>query len=76
MTKREMIEEFYPEEGIICADGFDNAIIGIDVVNCKAIYSISKMIEVLKEEGMEEIDGIEFLEYNVFGSYVGEMTAI
>jgi hypothetical protein len=35
------------------------------------------MIELCAEQGeMEEIDAIEWLEYNTFNTYVGEMTPI
>jgi hypothetical protein len=33
-------------------------------------------IEILKQEDMSYEDAIEHLEYNVFGSYVGENTPI
>lgn len=57
------------------ADGFDLAIIGIDSINERIIYSKQKMIEILSEE-MSDEDAIEFLEYNTWNAYVGEHTPI
>lgn len=59
------------------ADGFNQAIIGIDMVNQRVIYDKSKMIEILVDnDGMTEEDAIEYLAYNVWGAYVGEHTPI
>ena len=76
ISKDEIIEiiESYGEETLF-ADGFDDAIIGIDFNSMRVIYSISKCIEVLMED-MEEIDAIEHFDYNVFGAWVGEKTPI
>ena len=41
------------------------------------IYDRQKMIEIaVQDMGMEEVDAIEYLEYNVWGAYVGEHTPI
>lgn len=69
------ILEWFPEEEILIADGFDDAIIGIDEHSMRVIYSISKCLEIL-EEDMSEEDAVEFFEYNVLGAYVGENTPI
>jgi hypothetical protein len=57
------------------ADGFDEAIIGIDESTMRLIYSVSRWIEILMRD-MTEDDAIEYFEYNVSGSYVGVMTPI
>lgn len=72
----EIIIENYQDEEILKADGFDNAVIGIDTNSMRLIYSVQKCIEVLKEDGMDEIDAVEYLEYNVLGAYFGEKTPI
>jgi hypothetical protein len=59
----------------IKADGFDLAMIGIDAINERIIYSKQKMIEILSEEMTDE-EAIEFLEYNTWNTYVGEHTPI
>lgn len=62
------------------ADGFEDAIIGIDdsLTNDvpRVVYSKTLMLEILIADGMEEIDAIEHLEYNVYGAYVGKGTPI
>ena len=77
--KKDMLEiiiENYQDEEILKADGFDDAVIGIDTNSMRLIYSVQKCIEVLKEDGMDEIDAVEYFEYNVLGAYVGEKTPI
>ena len=69
------ILEWFPEDEILKADGFDDAIIGIDGSSMRIIYSISKCIQILSKD-MSEEDAIEYFEYNVSGSYVGEKTPI
>jgi hypothetical protein len=69
------ILDWFPEEDILKADGFDEAIIGIEDYSMRLIYSVSKCIEVLKKD-MSEEDAIEYFEFNVKGAYVGEQTPI
>ena len=69
------IIENYPEETFLVADGFDNAVIGVDQQSMRLIYSVSKCIDILTED-MSQEDAIEHFEFNVSGSYVGEQTPI
>jgi len=67
----------YHEEVLLTADGFNDAVIGVDLDSGRLIYSVSKCIDVLiYEDGMPLEDAIEHFEYNVRGSYVGEKTPI
>jgi hypothetical protein len=76
MTLEEIIEMF-PEEEFLKADGFDNAIVGVEPNTMRLVYSRDKMIGILiEDEEMEEIDAIEYLEYNTWNAYVGEKTPI
>lgn len=64
------------------ADGFDEAIIGmasiwrdgskVDVL----VYDGNKMATMLRKDGMVYQDAVEFIEFNVEGSYVGVETPI
>ena len=73
----EGIVENFPDEDILKADGFDNAVIGIDIATMRLIYSKLKCIEVLMlDDDMDYEDALEYLEYNTFNSYVGEKTPI
>ena len=66
----------YQDEEILIADGFDDAVIGIDEKSMRLIYSVEKCIEILMKQGMDMTEAIEYFEYNVSGSYVGEKTPI
>jgi hypothetical protein len=70
----EIIEQ-YEDEIFLKADGFDEAIIGVDESSMRLIYSYNKCIEILCREMCEE-DAVDYFAYNVSGSYVGEKTPI
>lgn len=54
------------ETPIYFADGFDEAILGIDVIKNKVIYSIKKCYLILIErDGMTEIEAQEWMAFNV-----------
>ena len=69
------ILETYDDESFLKADGFDEAIIGVDENSMRLIYSVSKCIEILSQD-MSEEDALEHFYYNVNGSYVGDKTPI
>jgi hypothetical protein len=71
----EKILDWFPEIKIMKADGFDDAIIGIDIDSHRLIYSVSKCIEILEKE-MDNEGAIEYFYYNVKGSDLGEKTPI
>lgn len=71
----ESILEKYPDETFLKADGFDDAILGVDESSMRLIYSISKCIDLLMKD-MSDEDALEHFYYNVSGSYMGEQTPI
>jgi hypothetical protein len=76
MSVLENILSTNPFGEFLKADGFDNCVIGVDS-DYRLVYSIEDCITVLMErDGMSSDDAIEFMDYNVIGSYVGEMTPI
>ena len=61
------------------ADGFEDALIGLGWQHTKliAIYDYDKCVEILiLREDMTHEEAIEWMEYNVVGSYLGEYTPI
>jgi hypothetical protein len=73
----EEILENYPDETFLKADGFDEAIIGLDEKSGRLIYSTTKCLEILvKDEEMTMEEAIEHFYYNVSGAYFGEQTPI
>jgi hypothetical protein len=75
MILQGIIERYADEEEILIAEGFDEAVIGIDKREMRLVYSVSKCIEILTRN-MSEEDAIEHFNYNVSGSWVGEKTPI
>ena len=65
------------DDSMLFADGFDECIVGVTggLSNC-VVYDKKKMIEELVSQDMDEIDAIEYLEFNTWGAYVGEYTPV
>lgn len=76
MKTLEKIIETYPDEQFLKADGFDNAIIGVEEGSMRLVYSVSKCIDILAEEMGSVSEAIEYFSFNVSGSYVGDKTPI
>lgn len=64
----------YPEEGLIKADGFDDAVIGVST-DIRLVYSIDKIIKSLMKD-MTEDEAIDYFYFNIDGAYLGEKTPI
>lgn len=70
----QILENFY-DEAFLIADGFDEAVIGLEENDMRLIYSVSKCLAILEKE-MSSEDAIEHFSFNVSGSYVGDKTPI
>lgn len=75
MTIKDILE-WYTENQFVRADGLDEAIIGVDEVSLRLIYSQRKVKEILMRDGMSDEEAHEFYEYNIHSAYVGEGTPI
>ena len=65
-------------EGLLFADGFDEAIIGVaERIGMEPVvaYDTNKIIEILSRE-MTEDEAVEYFEFNILGAYMGERTPI
>ena len=71
------IINYYGDEEFLIADGFDNAVIGVELPSMRLIYSVTLCLGILMvDEEMSLEDAIEHFEFNVSGAYVGEQTPI
>lgn len=75
-TKIEQMIELWPDEEFLVADGYDDAIIGLDDASGKLVYDVDKIIKILMEDGMSYDEAFEFYDYNILNSYVGEKTPL
>ena len=79
-TKLDDIVEQWADIDILKADGFDDCVLGYDynwdgVI--RLIYSVDKIIKKLvKKDKMDIDEAIEYFEFNMRGSYLGEKTPI
>ena len=76
MKTLEALIEAFPDEELLIADGFDEAILGIEENTMRVIYSVSKCLDIIEAQGMPEQEALEHFYYKVHGSYVGEKTPI
>ena len=75
-TKIEQMIELWPDEEFLIADGYDEAIIGLDDASGKLVYDVDKIIRILMKGGMSYDEASEFYDYNILNSYVGEKTPL
>jgi len=76
MTLEQILEEF-PDEKFLKADGFDDAVVGVEFSTMRLVYDKNKMIHILIEnDGMDYEDAVEYLEFNTWSAYIGEKTPI
>jgi hypothetical protein len=78
MNKLERIKKKYPNESFLIAEGFDDAIVGVRFKNKipRLRYSVEKCLEILMEQNMDYEEAVDYFEYNVRGSNMGEQTPI
>ena len=71
------IIDYYGDEEFLIADGFDDAVIGVEIPSMRLIYSVTLCLGILMvDEEMSLEDAIEHFDFNVSGAYVGEQTPI
>ena len=67
------------DDNILLVDGFGEALIGSGYRYGHpeiAVYDIKKCISVLQQQDMSYEEAVEYLDFNVFGAWVGERTPI
>ena len=81
MNIRDQILEDFGEEAetMLFADGFDDAILGVGNTfggKLYAIYDTDLVLKSCMKDGMEYDEALEYFDFNIAGSYVGEQTPI
>jgi len=78
--KRRIAEKMLKDENpnALFFDGYDKAIIGVARrINMSVVaYDRKKIIKCLIEQGMSHEEAMEFFDFNVAGSWVGDHTPI
>jgi uncharacterized beta-barrel protein YwiB (DUF1934 family) len=60
----------------VFADGYEEAIIGIEEPSLKVVYDEDKCISILVNDGMDIDDAKEYFDFNTKGSFIGDRTPI
>jgi len=66
----------YSDNALLC-DGLEDAFIGVSVRFGQepiACYDYESAIAIFMEDGMDYDEAVEYFDYNVLGSWVGEQT--
>jgi hypothetical protein len=75
---RNILDEY--DEGSVILEGFNDAIIGVTEEfgrGSRILYSKDKILEILTSDNqMDILEAIEYYEFNILGSYLGEGTPI
>jgi len=75
-TIREQVAEV--DEEILFADGFEEALVGVSTQFNRgpvALYDWDKCVKILMDrDKMDYDEAVEFMDFNVTGSWVGEKT--
>lgn len=70
------ILEYYPEDGYVIVEGFDDAIIGL-TSDGRLAYSINGIIEILmSRNNWKYADAFDYFYYSIEDSYVGDKSPI
>ena len=78
MFRLEQVMFALAEENALLANGFEEALLGhTQGLNLVAVYDYDKCVHILMErDKMSCEEAVEFMDFNVTGSYVGEKTPI
>lgn len=65
-------------ENVLLADGLEHAFMGIgrQFTHPVAIYSYKKTIKTLMRQGMDREEAVEYFDFNIAGSFVGDQTPV
>lgn len=72
----ELLERLEQSEALILPE-MDQALVGIEEQSGVAVYDTDGILKILMDrDGMDYQDALDYYEFNILGSYVGEMTPI
>lgn len=67
----ELILDAFPEQWFVRANGFDDAIVGVDDSGKRLVYSINICIDILMSNGLEEHEAINYFESYMLNAELG-----
>ena len=76
MTRDELVEEHGMDLLFLSEDFFDDAIVGVSY-NSQVVYDMDLMVDFFATNNdCTEEDALEYLEFNTWCAYVGELTPV
>lgn len=73
---RDAIAYAYPNDTFMFILGLDEAIIGVEQMTMRVVYSESKCLKILMCKGLNFKDAEEHLEFNIKTEYMGDKTPV
>lgn len=65
----------HPDDGAVSLDGFADAVIGVDMLG-RIVYSYDLLVGMLVADGYDVDEAAEWIDYNISGFYMGEMSPV
>jgi hypothetical protein len=65
------ILDAYPDQWFLRANGFDEAIVGVDETGMRLVYSANICIEILMAYGISEVEAVEYFEHYMLNAELG-----
>lgn len=65
------ILDAYPDQWFLRANGFDEAIVGVDETGMRLVYSANICIDILMEQGLEEMQAVAYFEQYMLNAETG-----
>ena len=76
MTRDELVQEHGMDLLFLSEDFFDDAIVGVSY-NSQVVYDMDLMVDLFDTNNdCTEEDALEYLEFNTWCAYVGELTPV
>lgn len=76
MITQKQITDKYSDKKIVFLDGFENAIVGVNPIDCKVCYSLMKLIDISMENGKTFDEAVNEVRYDIVDAKSTEFTFV
>ena len=78
ITRNKISDKYFDNNltNVVFLDGYDDAIIGVVSVPVRICYSISKLLEISMNDGMDWESAVNHVRYNIVEHYIDDNSPI